>query len=129
MVEVVSIAAFSIAAFSIEVDSIAAAQAQVMGAKDAVTDQEIAIRAEVESALSDYGSRRDALLKVLPEMAHRAAASSRIAEGAYRLGGADILRFLDATRIDIDTQVLLVQTLIDYHQSVVNLELAAGMLR
>ena len=33
---------------------IAAAQAKVMGAKDAVTDQEIAIRAEVESALSDY---------------------------------------------------------------------------
>jgi cobalt-zinc-cadmium efflux system outer membrane protein len=108
---------------------IAAAQAQVLGAKDGVTDQEIAIRAEVESALSDYGSRRDALLKVLPEMAHRAAASSRIAEGAYRLGGADILRFLDATRLDIETQVLLVQTFVDYHVSVVNVELVTGMLR
>src|SRR6202162_3548436 len=52
---------------------IAAAEAQVLGAKDAVTDQEIAIRAEVESALSDYESRRDALLKVLPRMAHQAA--------------------------------------------------------
>jgi cobalt-zinc-cadmium efflux system outer membrane protein len=108
---------------------IAAAQAQVLGAKDAVADQEIAIRAEVESALSDYGSRRQALLKVLPAMARRAAASDEIAEGAYRLGGADILRFLDATRIDIETQVLFVQTLIDYHQSVVNLELVTGMLR
>jgi cobalt-zinc-cadmium efflux system outer membrane protein len=108
---------------------IAAAQAQVLGAKDAVADQEIAIRAEVESALSDYGSRRQALLKVLPAMARRAAASDQIAEGAYRLGGADILRFLDATRIDIETQVLFVQTLIDYHQSVVNLELVTGMLR
>lgn len=58
---------------------IAAAQAQVMGAKDAVTDQEIAIRAEVASALSDYGSRRDALLKVLPRMAHQAAESDQIA--------------------------------------------------
>jgi outer membrane protein, heavy metal efflux system len=62
-------------------------------------------------------------------MARRAAASDEIAEGAYRLGGADILRFLDATRIDIETQVLFVQTLIDYHQSVVNLELVTGMLR
>ena len=47
---------------------IAAAQAQVQGAKGIVTDQEIAIRAEVSSALSDYGSRRQALLKVLPQM-------------------------------------------------------------
>jgi len=108
---------------------IAAAQAKVMGAKDAVADQEIAIRAEVESALSDYRSRRDALLKVLPRMTDRAALSDRIAAGAYRLGGADILRFLDATRMDIETQVLLVQTLIDYHKSVVNLELVTGMLR
>jgi cobalt-zinc-cadmium efflux system outer membrane protein len=108
---------------------IAAAQAQLLGAKDAVTDQEIAIRAEVASALSDYGSRRDALLKVLPRMAHQAAESDRIAEGAYRLGGADILRFLDATRMDIETQVLFVQTLIDYHSSVVSVELVTGMLR
>ena len=108
---------------------IEAAQAKVMGAKDAVTDQEIAIRAEVESALSDYRSRREALLKVLPRMARRAAESDRIAAGAYRLGGADILRFLDATRMDIETQVLLVQTLIDYHKSVVTVELVTGMLR
>jgi cobalt-zinc-cadmium efflux system outer membrane protein len=100
-----------------------------MGAKDAVTDQEIAIRAEVESALSDYQSRRQALLKILPRMAHRAAESDQIAAGAYRLGGADILRFLDAARMDIETRVLLVQTLVDYHVSVVNVELVTGMLR
>ena len=108
---------------------IAAAQAKVMGAKDAVIDQEIAIRAEVEAALSDNRSRRDALLKVLPRMARRAAESDQIAAGAYRLGGADILRFLDATRMDIETQVLLVQSLVDFHKSVVNLELVTGMLR
>jgi cobalt-zinc-cadmium efflux system outer membrane protein len=108
---------------------IATAQARLMGAKDAVADQEIAIRAEVEGALSDYRSRRDALLKVLPRMARRAAESDQIAAGAYRLGGADILRFLDATRLDIETQVLLVQTLVDYHKSVVTVELVTGMLR
>jgi outer membrane protein, heavy metal efflux system len=108
---------------------IAAAQAKVMGAKDAVTDQEIAIRAEVASALADYHSMRQALLKVLPQMAHRAAESDQIAAGAYRLGGADILRFLDAARMNIETQVLLVQTLIDYHVSVVNVELVTGMLK
>jgi cobalt-zinc-cadmium efflux system outer membrane protein len=108
---------------------IEAAEAKVLGAKEAVTDQEIAIRAEVESALSDYGSRREVLLKVLPQMANQAAESDQIAEGAYRLGGADILRFLDASRMDIETQVLFVQTLIDYHGSVVNVELVTGVLR
>jgi cobalt-zinc-cadmium efflux system outer membrane protein len=108
---------------------ISAAQAKVMGAKDAVSDQELAIRAEVESALSDYESRRQALVNVLPRMADRAALSDQIAAGAYRLGGADILRFLDAARMDIETQVLFVQTLIDYHVSVVNVELVTGMLR
>jgi cobalt-zinc-cadmium efflux system outer membrane protein len=108
---------------------IAAAEAQAQGAKDAVMDQEIAIRAKVESAVSDYESRRQALLKILPRMARRASVSEQIAEGAYRLGSADILRFLDATRIDIETQLLFVQTLVDYHDSVVNLELVTGMLR
>ena len=108
---------------------IATAQAKLMGAKDAVADQEIAIRAEVESALSDYRSRRQALDDVLPLMKRQAAQSDQIAAGAYRLGGADILRFLDAARMDIETQVLFVQTLIDYHVSVVNVELVTGMLR
>jgi outer membrane protein, heavy metal efflux system len=108
---------------------IAAAQARLMGAKDGVADQEIAIRAEVASALSDYESRREALLEVLPRMAHQATESNQIAAGAYRLGGADILRFLDAARMNIETQVLLVQTLIDYHVSVVNVELVTGMLK
>ena len=39
------------------------------------------------------------------------------------------MRFLDATRMDVETQVLFVQTLVDYHESVVNLELVTGMLR
>jgi cobalt-zinc-cadmium efflux system outer membrane protein len=108
---------------------IEAAQARLMGAKEAVADQEIAIRAEVASALSDYESRRGALLDVLPRMAHQATESNQIAAGAYRLGGADILRFLDAARMNIEIQVLLVQTLIDYHVSVVNVELVTGILR
>jgi cobalt-zinc-cadmium efflux system outer membrane protein len=108
---------------------IAAARAQVQGAKNAVEDEEIAIRAEVAAALSDYGSRRQALRTLLPKMLSRAAATDEVAQGAYRLGGADILRFLDATRIDIETHALFVQTLVNYHESVVNLQFATGMLR
>jgi outer membrane protein, heavy metal efflux system len=109
--------------------TIAAAQAQVRGAKDAIHDEEITIRAEVAAASSDYTLRRGALLGLLPRMLGRAAETQEIARGAYRLGGADILRFLDASRMDIDTKALFVQTLIDYHESVVNLQLVTGMLR
>jgi outer membrane protein, heavy metal efflux system len=96
---------------------------------NALKDEEIAIRAEVAAAQSDYESRRQALVKLMPGMLARAAETSEVAEGAYRLGGADILRLLDATRIDIETHVLYVQTLVDYQQSAVNLQLATGMLR
>jgi outer membrane protein, heavy metal efflux system len=109
--------------------TIAAAQAQVRGAKEAIHDEEITIRAEVAAASSDYTLRRGALLGLLPRMLGRAAETQEIARGAYRLGGADILRFLDASRMDIDTKALFVQTLIDYHESVVNLQLVSGMLR
>lgn len=108
---------------------IAAAMARVDGAKEAIRDEEIAIRGEVGTAQSDYASRRQALLTLLPQMLRRAAATDEIAEGAYRLGGADILRFLDATRMDIETHALFVQTLVDYHQSVVNLKLATGTMQ
>jgi outer membrane protein, heavy metal efflux system len=108
---------------------IAAAQARVQGAKDAVRDEEIAIRDEVAAVLSDYSSRRQSLLKLLPQMLSRAAETDEVAAGAYRLGGADILRLLDATRIDIETHALFVQTLIDYHESVVKLQSTTGMLR
>jgi outer membrane protein, heavy metal efflux system len=108
---------------------IAAAQARLQVGNNALKDEEIAIRAEVAAAQSDYESRRQALVKLMPGMLARAAETSEVAEGAYRLGGADILRLLDATRIDIETHVLYVQTLVDYQQSAVNLQLATGMLR
>lgn len=109
--------------------AIAAAQARVQGAKEAVRDEEVAIRAEVAAALSDYASRRQALTGLLPRMLERAADTQEIARGAYRLGGADILRFLDGSRMNIETNALFVQTLVEYQVSVVNLQLASGTLR
>ena len=109
--------------------AIAAARARLRRAKSAVIDEEIAIRAELAAAQSDYVSRRQALLKLIPQMLGRAAETDKIAQGAYRLGGTDILRFLDASRMDIETHVLYVQTLVDYQQSVVNLQLVTGMLQ
>jgi outer membrane protein, heavy metal efflux system len=108
---------------------IAAADAELRAAKSALAAQELAVRAEVAAAADDYQMRRAALLQIMPGMNADAAETFSIAAGAYRLGAADILRFLDAERARIETEVLFVQTLTQYHQSAVNLELATGTLR
>jgi cobalt-zinc-cadmium efflux system outer membrane protein len=108
---------------------IAAAAGGLRAANAALAVQEIAVRAQVAAALDDYRMRRAALLDIMPKMNSYASETFSIAEGAYRLGAADILRFLDAERARIETEVLYVQALTQYHQSAVNLQFATGTLR
>lgn len=114
--------------FSRNQGQIAAAEAEVRGAKSAITAAEQSARAEIAAALTDYQARRESVLKILPLMNEHAAETYAIAGGAYRLGGADLLRFLDAERVTIESRLLFVQALTQYHQSVVALQRATGTL-
>jgi cobalt-zinc-cadmium efflux system outer membrane protein len=67
------------------------------------------------------------LIELMPRMNALATETYKIVGGAYRLGGADLLRFLDAERVTLETQVLYVQAFTQYHHSVVNLKLTAEM--
>jgi cobalt-zinc-cadmium efflux system outer membrane protein len=107
--------------------NIAAAEAEVRAARGALSQEEITVRAEVASALGDYQSQRQSLIELMPRMNARATETYKIVGGAYRLGGADLLRFLDAERVTLETQVLYVQAFTQYHHSVVNLKLTAEM--
>ena len=60
-------------------------------------------------------------------MREQADETSRIALGAYREGGADLLRLLDAERVRIDIELLYLRTLAEYRQSMVALEAAMGV--
>src|SRR5229473_2905338 len=113
--------------FSRNQGRIAAAEADLRGTRAELRAQEIAIRSEVATALDDYTTRRKSLLQIIPRMNDQAAETFSITERAYRLGGTDILRFLDAERVRIETAVLYQQALTGYHESVVNLKLATGM--
>jgi cobalt-zinc-cadmium efflux system outer membrane protein len=113
--------------FSRNQGRIAAAEAELRGARAQLRAQEIAIRSEVAAALDDYMTRREALLQIIPRMNDQASETFSITERAYRLGGTDVLRFLDAERVRIETAVLYQQALTGYHQSVVNLKLVTGM--
>lgn len=108
--------------------NIAVADADVRLAEASLRSLELQVKSEVESARRDYESRRQLLTIRFPEMLRRAEESLRISDAAYREGGTDILRLLDATRSRIEILILYNRTLTDYQQSVIALQTAAGIL-
>jgi outer membrane protein, heavy metal efflux system len=52
---------------------------------------------------------------------------ANISRAAYREGGTDLLRLLDAEKLRVDTQSAWVEALGNYHQSVLSLEYAEGL--
>ena len=105
-----------------------AASADLNAAKSNLAAVRLQVRAEIESAIDDYETRRRLVMEVPHEMLKRALETSRIARGAYVEGGADLLRLLDGERTRIDTEVLYNRTLGQYRESVSALRLALGMM-
>lgn len=106
--------------------NIAAAEADLRAAQANQRATENGIRAEVTAAQQEYELRRQLLGGTLPTMRQEAEETVRIARAAYREGGIDLLRLLDAERSRLDTEVLFYQTLSQFQQSVVNLQSAIG---
>ena len=46
---------------------------------------------------------------------------------AYRIGGVDLLRYLDAERTQFDVEVNALRTLAEYQQAAVRLQLSYGV--
>lgn len=107
--------------------AIESAQADIKGAEASVSVTEAIIRAEVSAARVEYEMRRRQVMEFLGRFRTQAAESSRIALAAYRLGGADLLRLLDAERLRIDVELLNYRAMMEYRQSIVALENALGM--
>jgi len=106
--------------------TVAAAGAEVRVAEAEVAAAEALVRAEVEAAGRDVSLRRAQLTGLLKNSLEHAAESSRIAQAAYREGGADLLRLLDAERVRIELEVLYYRSLAEYRQSVATLSAAMG---
>jgi cobalt-zinc-cadmium efflux system outer membrane protein len=107
--------------------NIAAAQAEVRMAESELAAAAALVRAEVRSAQADVDSRYRQLTQMLQGVVERSAESSRIAQAAYREGGADLLGLLDAERVRIDLQMLYYRTLSEYRQGEAALETAMGV--
>lgn len=109
--------------------NIASAEASVRIAESEAAATEALVRAELRGAERDVAIRGGQVSGTLQKLLSQASESSRIAQAAYREGGADLLRLLDAERVRIELEALYYRTLGDYRQSIVALEAAMGVIQ
>ena len=106
--------------------NVAAAVAEIRVAENDLKAGEALVKAELKTAEIEVRMRRKQVDETLGPLRQQAAETARIAEAAYREGGTDLLRLLDAQRLQLETQLVFVQALVEYRLAVVNLETAMG---
>ena len=87
---------------------------------------ETRIAADVASAWSEADAKRKLLTEVLSPMRDRAQEIARIAQAAYREGGTDLLRLIDAERSRLEAVTVYYRALAEYQQAVTNLQIVTG---
>jgi cobalt-zinc-cadmium efflux system outer membrane protein len=102
------------------------AQAHVRLAEDQLRQAEMAARADVEASRTAYEQQLEIVQHTLPEMRERARQNLAIMTEAYRIGGVDLLRYIDAERTEIDVEMTALRTLTEFQQSAVRLQIATG---
>jgi cobalt-zinc-cadmium efflux system outer membrane protein len=102
------------------------AEANLRLAQDQLQQVEMSVRADIASAEEGYSRQREIVQHVLPEMRSRAHQNLAIMNDAYKTGGIDLLRYIDAERTDIDVEASALRSLADFQQSALRLTLAYG---
>jgi cobalt-zinc-cadmium efflux system outer membrane protein len=85
------------------------------------------LSAELLLAQRTYEGRKAQFLETFVPLRDRAIEISGISRAAYKEGGLDLLRLLDAERMRVDAQLSYVRALQDVHLSVVELDYAEGL--
>ena len=107
--------------------NIAAADAGVRAADADLAAAKALVAAEVRAAAADAALKRKQLTGLLPEILRKADESARIADAAYKEGGAELLRLLDAQRVRIEANAQFVETQVEYRRALAALETAMGV--
>jgi outer membrane protein TolC len=107
---------------------IEAAVAEIKVAEFSLASTAALVRSDLELAVKDFEARQKLVAETLRPVRDRAEAVFKIAEAAYREGGSDILKLLDAERIKIETQLAYTRTLFEIQQSAVAVRAAQGEL-
>ena len=104
-----------------------AADAEVRRTQDLLEAAEAGVRADYEDARENYEIRRASVTALLAPLRDHAAEIATLAQAAYTQAGTDLLRVLDAQRAQLDADAAWVQGMVEYRQSIVNLEAAEGL--
>jgi len=126
----------AIAAFAVKVPLFdrnagnrAAASAETRRQEALLEAARLDVLADYRTASQDYAQRRADVVGTLLPMREHAANISSIAQAVYVQTGGDLLRLLDAQRARLDAELAWVEGMVDYQQSIVNLEAAEGVTR
>lgn len=95
--------------------------------REALKGVEIRSEAELGLARTAFETWKRQTTELYAPMVSQSNEIASISRAAYREGGLDLLRLLDAERIRIETQTAWVEALGNYHQSVLLLNYAAGL--
>ena len=107
----------------------ATAAAEVRRQEQLLAAAETDVRTDYFAALQEYELRRTEFLNALGPLKEHAANISEIAAAAYREGGTDLLRLLDAERTRLEADLAWVRGMVDYRQSIARLEAAEGVVQ
>lgn len=103
------------------------ARAAAGGAQASLALLEMQARLEIRQARASFEAQQRIVQETLPEMRTHARQNLDIVSEAYRIGGVDLLRYLDAERTEFDVEVSAMRTMAQLQQAAVQLQLAYGM--
>ena len=105
----------------------AAASAEVRRQQQLLAATEAEVRADYFGALQEYQLRCVEVVETLQPLREHARTISEITQEAYAQGGTELLRLLDAERARLDAELAYVQGMMEYQQSISNLQAAEGV--
>jgi cobalt-zinc-cadmium efflux system outer membrane protein len=104
----------------------AAAGAEVRRQQQLLAATEAEVLADYFGAAQEYQLRRNEVVETLQPLREHATTISEIAQAAYAQGGTELLRLLDAERARLDAELVYVEGMTEYQQSIANLQAAEG---
>jgi cobalt-zinc-cadmium efflux system outer membrane protein len=107
----------------------AAAAAEIRRQEQLLAAATLSGQADIRAAKEEYDIRRAEVVATLTPLRDHAASLASISQAAYTQGGGDLLRLLDTQRARLEAELAWVQGMVEYQQSIVNLEAAEGLIR
>jgi len=107
----------------------AAAGAEVQRRQQLLNEARANVLGRYHAALEDFNLQRSLISEAANPLREHAVSLATIAQAAFRQGGTDLLRLLDADRARLDAEVEWVHAMADFQQSAATLKFAQGAIR